>query len=88
MRAGRRQRLLLIGLVLAGVGLSAGLALRAFQENLLFFFSPTQVVAGEAPTGRAFRLGGMVVEDSVQREPGSLTMSFVLTDYALSLIHI
>lgn len=85
MRAGRRQRLLLIGLVLAGVGLSAGLALRAFQENLLFFFSPTQVVAGEAPTGRAFRLGGMVVEDSVQREPGSLTMSFVLTDYAYSM---
>lgn len=81
----RRQRLVLIGLVVAGVAVSAGLALRAFQENLLFFFSPTQVAEGEAPTTRAFRLGGMVVEDSVQREPGSLTMSFVLTDYARSI---
>ena len=75
----------LIGLVVAGVALSAGLALRAFQENLLFFFSPSQVVAGEAPDSRAFRLGGMVVEDSVEREPGSLTMSFVVTDYVHSL---
>ncbi len=81
----RRQRMFLIGLVVAGVALSAGLALRAFQENLLFFFSPSQVVAGEAPDSRAFRLGGMVVEDSVEREPGSLTMSFVVTDYVHSL---
>jgi len=81
----RRQRLVLIGLVVAGVALSAGLALRAFQENLLFFFSPTQVAEGEAPTTRAFRLGGMVVEESIVREPGSLTMSFVLTDYVHSM---
>jgi len=81
----RRQRLILIGLVVAGVAVSAGLALRAFQENLLFFFSPTQVAAGEAPDERAFRLGGMVVEDSVQREPGSLTLSFVVTDYLHSV---
>ena len=81
----RRQRLVLIGLVVAGVALSAGLALRAFQENLLFFFSPTQVADGEAPTTRTFRLGGMVVEDSVQRESGSLTMSFVVTDYVNSM---
>jgi cytochrome c-type biogenesis protein CcmE len=77
--------LVLIGLVVAGVALSAGLALRAFQENLLFFFSPTQVADGEAPTTRTFRLGGMVVEDSVHREPGSLTMSFVVTDYVNSM---
>ncbi len=81
----RRRRLVLVGLVVVGVALSAGLALRAFQENLLFFFSPTQVAIGEAPTARAFRLGGMVVEDSIKREPGSLTMSFVLTDYAHSM---
>ena len=81
----RRQRMLLIGLVVAGVALSAVLALRAFQENLLFFFSPTQVVAGEAPDARLFRLGGMVVENSVSRDPGSLTMSFVVTDYAHSV---
>ena len=81
----RRQRMLLIGLVVAGVALSAALGLRAFQENLLFFFSPTQVVAGEAPDARLFRLGGMVVENSVSRDPGSLTMSFVVTDYAHSV---
>ncbi len=81
----RRQRMLLIGLVVAGVALSAGLALRAFQENLLYFFSPSQVVAGEAPDARTFRLGGMVVEDSVSRESGSLTMSFVVTDYVHSV---
>ena len=77
----RRQRMVLIGLVIAGVAVSAGLALKAFQENLLFFFSPTQVVAGEAPESRAFRLGGMVVEDSIERAPGSLTLSFVVTDF-------
>ena len=81
----RRQRMLLIGLVVSGVALSAGLALRAFQENLLYFFSPSQVVAGEAPDARTFRLGGMVVEDSVTRESGSLTMSFVVTDYVHSV---
>ena len=81
----RRQRMVLIGLVIAGVAVSAGLALKAFQENLLFFFSPTQVVAGEAPESRAFRLGGMVVEDSVEREPGSLTLNFVVTDFLHSL---
>ena len=81
----RRQRMVLIGLVIAGVAVSAGLALKAFQENLLFFFSPTQVVAGEAPESRAFRLGGMVVEDSVERAPGSLTLNFVVTDFLHSL---
>ena len=81
----RRQRMILIGLVATGVTVSAALALRAFQENLLFFFSPTQVAAGEAPEDRAFRIGGMVLEDSIEREPGSLTLSFVVTDYANSV---
>jgi cytochrome c-type biogenesis protein CcmE len=76
----RRQRMMLVGAVLAGVAIAAALAFRAFQENLLYFFSPTQVASGEAPH-REFRLGGMVVDHSVQREPGSLTVHFVLTDY-------
>ena len=71
----------LIGLVLAGVVVAATFALRAFQENLTYFFSPTQVSAGEAPD-RAFRLGGMVLQDSVTREPGSLTVRFVVSDFA------
>jgi cytochrome c-type biogenesis protein CcmE len=77
--------MLLIGLVLAGVVVAAGLAMRAFRENLLYFFSPSQIVAGEAPAGRTFRLGGVVVEGSVAREPGSLTVEFVVTDFAHSL---
>jgi cytochrome c-type biogenesis protein CcmE len=81
----RRRRLILISCVVAGVAVSAGLALRAFQENLLFFFSPTQVAAGEAPENRTIRLGGMVVEESVQRELGSLTLSFVVTDFVNSV---
>jgi len=81
----RRRRMLLVGMVLAGVVVSATLALRAFNENLLYFFSPTQVVAGEAPTERSFRLGGMVLEDSIQRAEGSLTISFVVTDFANSV---
>lgn len=80
----RRQRMLLIGLVLGGVIAAAVFAFRAFQENLLYFFSPSQVAAGEAPE-RAFRLGGMVVAESIEREPGSLTVSFVVTDYAHSV---
>jgi len=74
--------MVLIGLVLAGVVVSATLALRAFQENLLYFFSPSQIAAGEAPKERSFRLGGMVAENSVKREPGSLTVNFIVTDFA------
>jgi cytochrome c-type biogenesis protein CcmE len=76
--------MVLIGLVLAGMTVAVGFAYRAFQENLLYFFSPSQVAAGEAPD-RVFRLGGMVLNDSLEREPGSLTVRFVVTDYAHSL---
>jgi cytochrome c-type biogenesis protein CcmE len=74
----------LIGLVLAGVAVAVTFALRAFRENLTYFFSPTQVAAGEAPA-RAFRLGGLVLENSMTREPGSLTVRFVVSDYAHSI---
>ena len=76
----RRQRLLLVGFVVAGVAVSAALALRAFQENLEYFFSPTQIKAGEAPAGRTLRVGGLVVPGSVVREEGSLIIQFDLTD--------
>ncbi len=77
----RGRRMILIGLVVIGVAVSAGLVLRAFNENLLYFYNPTQIKAGEAPGDRNFRVGGMVVDGSVQRESGSLTVSFFLTDY-------
>jgi cytochrome c-type biogenesis protein CcmE len=76
--------MILVAAVLVGVVVALTLAYRAFQQNLLYFFSPTQVASGEAPH-REFRLGGMVVDHSVQREPGSLTVKFVLTDFANSI---
>jgi cytochrome c-type biogenesis protein CcmE len=81
----RKRRLLFIGLVLAGVIVAVVLATQAFRENLLFFFSPTQIAQGDAPTNRQFRLGGMVLDGSVAREEGSLTVDFVVTDYAHSV---
>lgn len=74
--------MVLVGLILLGVGGAVALALTAFQENLLYYYTPTQVSAGEAPNDRVFRVGGMVTEGSFKREPGSLEARFVLTDYA------
>jgi cytochrome c-type biogenesis protein CcmE len=76
----RRKRLTIIVLMLAGIGIAVGLALNAFRQNLLFFFSPSQVVAGEAPKERAFRIGGLVTQGSVKREADGLTVRFVVTD--------
>lgn len=78
----RHQRLIGIGLVLIGVGLGATFLLRAMNENILFFYSPTQVVAGEPPEDRRFRVGGLVVPGSVERTPGDMQVRFVLTDNA------
>lgn len=81
----RRQRMLTVALVLTGVALAVGLALQAFEENLLFFYSPSQVLAGEAPEGRTFRLGGLVTDGSMYREPGELEVRFTVTDNQNSL---
>ena len=77
----RKQRLIIIGVVVAGVGIATTLALTAFNQNLMFFFAPSEVAAGEAPRERAFRLGGMVVPGSVRRDAGSIDVQFDLTDY-------
>jgi cytochrome c-type biogenesis protein CcmE len=66
--------------IVAGVGIATALALKAFQSNLLYFYSPVQVAAGEAPTARPFRIGGLVVEGSVKRNPENLVVRFTLTD--------
>ncbi len=81
----RKQRMFFIGLVLAAVVVAAVFATQAFRNNLLFFFSPTQIADGEAPTARQFRLGGMVLDGSVARAEGSMTVDFVVTDYAHSV---
>jgi len=69
-----------VGLMVVGISLAVGLALQAFQENLLFFYSPTQAIAGEPPEGRKFRLGGLVEEGSLVRQPGELKVSFIVAD--------
>ncbi len=81
----RHKKLLAIGLALAGIGLIVALVLNAFRSNLVFFYSPSQVVAGEAPTERAFRIGGLVKEGSIRREADGLTVRFVVTDTAQSI---
>ena len=76
----RHKRFALIIGALAALGAAAALVLSAFEENLVFFFTPTQVAAGEAPKNRAFRIGGMVKEGSVQRD--GVNVRFVVTDTA------
>ncbi|MBK7954039.1 MAG: cytochrome c maturation protein CcmE [Candidatus Accumulibacter sp.] len=76
----RHKRIALILAGLAILAIAATLVLNAFQSNLVFFFSPTQVAAGEAPKGRSFRIGGMVREGSLQRQADGVTLRFVVTD--------
>ncbi|MDT4956063.1 MAG: cytochrome c-type biosis protein CcmE [Acidobacteriota bacterium] len=81
----RHKRLALIGVGLAGLGIAAALVLNAFQNNLVFFFSPTQVAAREAPVQKTFRIGGLVQQGSLKREDDGLTVRFVVTDLANSM---
>ena len=74
----RHKRMALIVSGLLSIGLAAYFVLNAFQSNLVFFFTPSQVVAGEAPQGRVFRIGGMVKTGTFKRD--NLTVSFVVTD--------
>jgi cytochrome c-type biogenesis protein CcmE len=76
----RQQRMLAVGLALLGVAIAAGLTFRAFDENMMFFVEISDVLAGEHPQERNFRIGGLVVEDSIHREEGSLAMTFRVTD--------
>ncbi len=82
----RQKRILYISLMVVGVVTAVGLGLNAFQKNLMFFFSPSEVIAGESPKDYKFRLGGMVEEGSVKHEENSVKVSFVLTDYKKSVI--
>jgi cytochrome c-type biogenesis protein CcmE len=81
----RTRRFAWIGAGLAALGVAAALVLNAFQSNLVFFFSPSQVAAKEAPQGHAFRIGGMVESGSLAREPNSLTVRFIVTDTAKTI---
>ncbi|MEC4723639.1 cytochrome c maturation protein CcmE [Noviherbaspirillum sp. CPCC 100848] len=76
----RNKRLILVTCALSLFGLAGWLVLSAFQQNLVFFYTPTQVMAGEAAAARTFRVGGMVEAGSVQRLPDGLTVRFVVSD--------
>lgn len=76
----RRRRLGMAGLIVVGVSVAIALTLNAFQSNLLYFVSPSEVVAGEVPQGKLFRVGGLVVEGSVNRPSDGLLVQFNVTD--------
>ena len=76
----RKKRLVTAALILTGGTVAAALILTAFEKNLMYFYSPSAVIAGEAPTGRKFRVGGLVVNGSVKRIPRSLTVEFTISD--------
>ncbi len=81
----RHKKIALIVGGVAGIGIAAALVLNAFQSNMVFFFSPTQVMANEAPVDRAFRLGGLVKEGSIVRQDDGLTVNFIVTDHAVDM---
>lgn len=78
----RHKRFILIAIGLALLGLAAMLILNAFQSNMVFFYTPTQVDKGEVPHGTGFRIGGLVVNDSLKRQDDGLTVHFSITDTA------
>jgi cytochrome c-type biogenesis protein CcmE len=80
MTPARKKRLALILLMVGGVATGVGFALKSLDQNIMFFFTPTEVVNGEAPSNKLFRVGGMVVAGSVQRPGDGLTVRFDLTD--------
>ncbi|MEO8434979.1 MAG: cytochrome c maturation protein CcmE [Pyrinomonadaceae bacterium] len=78
----RHKRIAFIAAGVAGLAIAAALVLNAFQENLVFFFSPSQVVAKQAPVGRTFRVGGLVEQGTFKRDNDGLTARFSITDTA------
>ena len=82
MTPARKKRFALILLMLGGIALGVNFALESLNQNIMFFFTPSEVMAGKAPVNKLFRIGGMVVEGSVRRPGDGLTVAFDLTDNA------
>ena len=85
MNAVHKKRLIIVCVGVVIFSAAAALVLFALKENINLFYSPTQVAEGEAPIDKRIRVGGMVATDSVQREPDSLKVQFVVTDYENNL---
>lgn len=81
----RHKRFAMIATGVSALGIAAVLVLNAFEKNLVFFFTPSQVAANEAPQGRTFRIGGLVEPGSVKRQPDGVTVQFVVTDTAQTI---
>jgi cytochrome c-type biogenesis protein CcmE len=82
MKPARKQRLMLIALVVIGIGVATTFALKSFNENLMYFFSTSDVLDGKAPKDTLFRLGGMVVKGTVERPNDGMMVRFKLTDFS------
>ena len=81
----RQQRMLAVGLVAAGLAVATALTLTTYKDNLMFFIDISDVVAGKPPQERTFRIGGLVVDGSIEREPESLEITFRVTDLRCEL---
>jgi cytochrome c-type biogenesis protein CcmE len=81
----RHKRMAAIAVGVVALGIVTALVLSAFQKNLVFFFTPSQVVANEAPQGRTFRIGGLVENGSLKRQPDGVSVAFIVTDTAKSM---
>ena len=81
----RQQRMLALGLVAVGLAIAATFTLRAFKDNMMFFVEISDVMAGNYPKERNFRIGGLVVAGTIEREAGSMDMSFMVTDTRCAL---
>jgi len=80
MNPTRKRRLVVVGLVLAAVAVAAALTVVALQQNMTYLYSPSEIAAGHAPRDARFRLGGVVLEQSIRRAPDSLDVDFIVTD--------
>ncbi|MBN8884666.1 MAG: cytochrome c maturation protein CcmE [Rudaea sp.] len=76
----RKRRLIAVALILGAVGIATALTVTALSQNMTYLFSPSETLAGHAPPGASFKLGGVVLEHSIQRDPNSLKVDFVVTD--------
>lgn len=80
-----KKRLILVILLVLGISATVALGITAFQENMLYYFSPTQIMAGEAPISHSIRVGGMVAANTVKRASDTLRVQFDVTDYKNTL---